>query len=125
MIDPSNLSEGNGLASAISALANAIQTAPSFQQWRAAAEALESDSELRALIDRYNKLASGWEQSGGDDAELTEVADQIQGHQLYLQRERAGAGLARLFQQLNVQLSDQLGVDFATTAIPPKCGCCG
>ena len=114
----------NGLASAIDALTTAIQAEPSFQQWRAAAEAFERDPELTELLKRYNKLTNSWQQRGEDDPELTELADQIQGHRLFHERTFAMESMTRLLQEVNGTLSDGLGLDFATVAAK-RSGCCG
>ncbi len=117
--------ETSGLGRTVDAVAAAMETSPSFQQWRAAIEAFKRDAALARLLERYQNLAGGWQQRGHDGVELAEVADQIQNHPLYQERERATAAVAALFRLVNARLSQKLGVDFAANAAPPKRSCCG
>ena len=111
---------------AAAALAQAIREEPRWVEWSAANEAAEGDPALVALMDRHGELSARLRAGRVDKDELTKVADQIRRHPAYKRQEGAEEGMVGLLREVNVTLSEQLGVDFASAAAPQKSGgCCG
>ncbi|NMC68571.1 MAG: YlbF family regulator [Myxococcales bacterium] len=111
---------------AAAALARAIQEEPRWAEWSEATDAADADPELTGLADRYRELAVLVHAGRGDKAELDKVADRIRRHPAYRRQESAEAAMVDLLREVNVTLSEQLGLDFASAAVPRKSGgCCG
>ena len=117
----------NDLKGAIDNLVAAIRTDKLWCAWRKAEEELASDAELTVMIARYNARMEAWDRQGAEetDHELVELAEHIQNHRLVREQSKARADITRFLQNVNVMLSEELGMDFASTAAPRRGGCCG
>lgn len=108
---------------AAAALARAIREEPRWIEWNAAADASDAEPELVALMVRHRDLARGGQAEAG---ELARLEGQIRRHPVYRRQEEATTAMIGLLREVDVTLSEELGLEFASTAAPRKSGgCCG
>ena len=111
---------------AADALASAIQAEPRWAEWHAAMEAAEADAELTAMFAQHRDLSARSRAGQGNVGEMTKLVDRIQRHPAYARREAAAEAMVGLLREVDVAISEKLGVEFASTAAPKKSGgCCG
>jgi len=111
---------------AAAALAQAIREEARWIEWNAATETADADPELVALLVRHRDLSARTRAGRVDKDEMMKVVGQIRRHPAYRRQEDAVEAMVGLLREVNVTLSEQLGVDFASTAAPQKSGgCCG
>lgn len=131
-MDTEHMESLTEITAATQALAGLIQQNPRWVAWQEAQVALEQDTELVAPFDRYRELSQKAQQarqngnglSGPEMLELAEVQEKIQNHERYQQREQAATGMTELLREVNLLVSNELGLNFAATAAP-RSGCCG
>lgn len=79
-------------------------------------------SRARANSPRIQNSAQGCGQVL-DDKSLVEsitLRDQTQRHELYVRQQEAGSAVVRLLQRVNEKVSQELGLDFASNAVPRR-----
>jgi cell fate (sporulation/competence/biofilm development) regulator YlbF (YheA/YmcA/DUF963 family) len=107
-------------------LANAIRQEPRWVEWNTAMEAAEADPELSTLMAQYKEMSALSRAGQGNVGEMTKLVDRIQRHPAFVRRETAAGGMVGLLREVDVAISQNLGVEFASTAAPQKSGgCCG
>ncbi len=123
----------DALERAAQTLADAIKSSPEWQEWQEATTAFENDATAAEWMRRYHELADRWRQAqaqgrgllGQEAAELAEIQNRIQRHELFIRQQEAGRALLALFQRTNDLISSHLGLDFAANAASRGGGCCG
>lgn len=119
----------NDVSSAVHLLASAILNEPRWKAWSRAREAVFGDSELQRLFGRYRslsgKLQQGENLDGQETLELADVTNRIKYHALHRKELSSLQAMIALLREVNEALSDQLGIDFAANASPPRGSCCG
>jgi hypothetical protein len=107
-------------------LAKAIKEDTRWTEWNTAMEAADNDAELSALIMHHKELSALNQKGQGDMGEIKKVEGQIRRLPSYQQQEDATEAMIGLLREVNVTLSEELGLEFASAAAPKKSGgCCG
>lgn len=115
-------------------LAGAIKETASWKSFQEATAEFEQDRVVSALFQEYRQLLAELQQAHGQGSppspdetqRLEQLQTRIQSSPVYQKREEAANGMIADLVTANLLLSEQLGFDFATNAMPPKSGgCCG
>lgn len=123
----------NDISSAACLMASAILKEPRWKAWSSAKEAVNGDPELQELLVHYRTLSEKMKKAGRrgegldgkDTLELADVTNRIKYHSLHRKEMASLEAMIALLREVNEAISDQLGVDFASNASPPRGSCCG
>ena len=129
---PKSGKAANGISSAACVLASAILHESRWKAWNSAREAVNVDPDLQGLLRRYRSLSGKLRQAGQggegpdgrDTLELADVTNRIKVHPLRRKEMASLDEMIDLLREVNKAISDQLGIDFASNAAPPKGSCC-
>ena len=114
-------------------LAEALKNSPEWLRWEEASSTMEKDIDINKNMDEYRQLSSKWQAaryrgqqlSGPEALKMGELKQEILSNPVYAEQERASNALTELIKETNASLTKQLGIDFASTALPGQSGCCG
>jgi len=122
------------VSAAAVALAAAIQSSPEWTTWKKAQAAFEQDSEVGVLIRQYRGLVQRWKEVSASGQELNDTETEqwlatqeaLKKNPLVVQREEATTAMLDMLRNVNGDISEAIGLDFAASAAK-NCGggCCG
>ena len=123
----------NGVAfRAAEMLADAIRSAPEWEEWEGARAAARTDAGFQALTAHHRALVARLRREPppaghtGMDRELARVREQLLQHPAAVRQQAAVREVITLLRNVNRSLSDALGLEFAELAAAPRGGgCCG
>lgn len=95
-----------------------------YQEFRAASQAIENDSEARALLKEYREKQQRMQREGFDQSLLSEMRDlksEMADNETIQRHEEAQEALIELLQETNDVISKQIGREFAQST---GGGCC-
>ena len=118
---------------AATTLAQSIQASAEWRELVRAQKAAEADGRFARMVARQSELGRiqnsargrGQGLDGKSLVEFIALQDQIQHHELYVHQQEAGSAVLRLLQRVNEEISQELGLDFASNAAPAGVGAAG
>jgi cell fate (sporulation/competence/biofilm development) regulator YlbF (YheA/YmcA/DUF963 family) len=127
------MSESDGRARVIQhadAFITALRATPVVQRFADAQRRFDTDPEVRALLETFQRLADGFQraQRAGEARpdqvrEIRDAQARIQAHPLVREFVDAREAVGRFLQETNLVISEVLGVDFGQTAGPAGGAC--
>jgi cell fate (sporulation/competence/biofilm development) regulator YlbF (YheA/YmcA/DUF963 family) len=132
MIGSEISAEGPVLDSA-ARLAQSIQSSAEWQELVQARGAAAEDERFTRMVARRGELAGlqGNARERGELfdnkllVELMALEAEIRSHELYIRQQEAWRAVTGLLQGVNERISQELGLDFASSAASRVGGCCG
>ncbi|WP_018257197.1 halo-CC-star protein HcsL [Halomicrobium katesii] len=101
-----------------------VKDSETYEEFVAANERLEADSEARALLEEYQQKKRQLQRGGSDDAtmsELRELRTELDDNEIIQAHQAAQEAFVSLLQETNDVISEQIGREFAQSL---GGGCC-
>ncbi|MDZ7745211.1 MAG: halo-CC-star protein HcsL [Halobacteriales archaeon] len=101
-----------------------VKDSETYEEFVAATERLEADSEAMALLQEYQQKKRQMQQGGSDDAtmsELRELRAEMDDNETIQAHQAAQEAFVELLQETNDVISEQIGREFAQSL---GGGCC-
>lgn len=105
-----------------------LQAMPEVMDYLDAVSAYENDSEINSLTEKYYTLSGEFQKKQYDGTltqeeigELREIASKVQTNPLNINLAEKQNNIKSILQECNVNISNELSMDFAKLAAPSSC----